>query len=137
MFSVLTSIAVDPRLIKIRSLTWSPLLICRVVGDLRKPHHGLHDDDPMYICANKWTWHLLDNMSMLLNSFACYEQSDSLKNDKIMFVVIYSWHKDIHLWPVMMFTLMFHEISIRAKRINVSPGKRINILFSKLVFESL
>jgi len=34
-------------LIKITSLTYSPLLICRGVGDLTKPHYSSCASDPM------------------------------------------------------------------------------------------
>ena len=36
-----------PNLIKIRSLTSSPLLICCAVGDLRTSHHGSYASDLM------------------------------------------------------------------------------------------
>ena len=63
-------------LIKIRSLTCSPWLICRGVGVLKKAHDGSDASDP-YISVNENGD--CGNMKVLLNCFACHKQSDRPK----------------------------------------------------------
>ena len=45
-YAVKTALPTILNVIKIKSLTCSPLLICCSVGDLRKPHYGSHVSDP-------------------------------------------------------------------------------------------
>ena len=63
----------------------------------------------------EWTYVLVNengdckNMKMLLNCFACYNQSEYWKH--IYYIIIYSWHKVTHMWLVMEFPQISHTPS--------------------------
>jgi len=63
--------------LKIASLTYSPLLICRGMGDLTKLHYGSHVNDlmnhPMKIVL-RWVWKCY-NLKKLNSLFATSSRS--------------------------------------------------------------
>ena len=89
-------------LIKIRSFTCSPLLIRHRVGDLKKPHYRSHANDPMY--------HLVKMASARL--FCMLWAIWLVKKGPICIYhdVTYSWHKVSHMWPVLGFPQISHNV---------------------------
>jgi hypothetical protein len=85
------------------SFTCSPSLICRGVVYLRKPHYMSPASDPRYqpmkVAITKY--------KMLLNCFACNEQSDWTET-RIYHIIICSWYQVTNMWPIMVFHQIYH-----------------------------
>jgi hypothetical protein len=99
-------------LIKIRSLTGFHLLKCCSIGDLRKNYYGSHENDPMYHPMK------IANARLLNCYFACYVQSGLVEkgHNCIYHIIIYSWHKIAHMWPIMGFPQILHVMTFQLRK---------------------
>ena len=75
-------------LFKMAFLTYSPLLICHVMGDLRKPHHGSHASDPMHQPVK-----IVIAKILKCYKTALHETSNTIGQNTYLSYLIYSWHK--------------------------------------------